>query len=188
MVSETVDPIDWSHPPPSWAVTPELHVFHGVNEDYKSQDFLHQPRLELPSTGMPDKRTTCAATRGITRTCLNSPDSFCDICGSFTIPSQRTNINTFVKQTYSAYFIKIEIKGRPGSLTRCISNVSRVYWYEPREHVMSCHSVYLWFGESKKIISHTFTFVQWKLHVITRKLIEKYDILLYHQQCVQCLI
>ena len=29
--SETVDPIDWSHPPLSWAVPPELHVLYGVN-------------------------------------------------------------------------------------------------------------------------------------------------------------
>ena len=26
MASETVDPIDWSHPPPLWAVPPERHV------------------------------------------------------------------------------------------------------------------------------------------------------------------
>ena len=26
MSSEMVDPIDWSHPPPSWAVPPELHI------------------------------------------------------------------------------------------------------------------------------------------------------------------
>ena len=32
MTSETVDPIDWSHPPPSWAVPPELLLLHGVNE------------------------------------------------------------------------------------------------------------------------------------------------------------
>ena len=31
MASETVDPIDWSHPPPSWAVLPERHVY-GINE------------------------------------------------------------------------------------------------------------------------------------------------------------
>ena len=30
MESETVDPIDWSHPPPSWAVPPERHV-HSIN-------------------------------------------------------------------------------------------------------------------------------------------------------------
>ena len=58
-----VDPIDWSHPPPSWAVQPELNVLHGVNAaSYKSQDLLHQPGLEHVSTGLPDQRSTCAAT------------------------------------------------------------------------------------------------------------------------------
>ena len=28
--SQTVDPIDWSHPPPSWAVLPE-HLVHRIN-------------------------------------------------------------------------------------------------------------------------------------------------------------
>ena len=31
MASKTVDPIDWSHPPPSWAVPPERHV-HSTNQ------------------------------------------------------------------------------------------------------------------------------------------------------------
>ena len=44
---------------------PELHVLHGVNAAYKSQDLLHQPGLEHVSTGTPDQRTTCAATQGI---------------------------------------------------------------------------------------------------------------------------
>ena len=35
MASETIDPIGWSHPPPSWAVPPELHILHGVNVAYK---------------------------------------------------------------------------------------------------------------------------------------------------------
>ena len=58
MASETVDPIDWSHPPPSWAVPHELHVLHGVNAR------LAAPGFEQASTGMPDQRTTCAATQG----------------------------------------------------------------------------------------------------------------------------
>ena len=37
------------------------------------------------------------------RKCLNSPDAFCYICGSFTVPSQRMNISDFVK-VYLAYF------------------------------------------------------------------------------------
>ena len=65
MAAETVDPIDWSHPPPSWAVPPELHVLLSVNAAYESQDLVHQPRLERASTAMPDQRTTCAATQGM---------------------------------------------------------------------------------------------------------------------------
>ena len=64
MASETVDPIDWS-PPTLMGSTPELHVLHSVNTANKSQDLLHQPGLEHASTGMPDQRTTCAATQGI---------------------------------------------------------------------------------------------------------------------------
>ena len=65
MAPETVYPIDWSHPPPSWAVPPELHVLHGVNAAYKSQDLVHQPGLEHASTGMLDQHTACAATHGM---------------------------------------------------------------------------------------------------------------------------
>ena len=31
MASETVDPFDWSHPPPSWTVPPERLV-HSINQ------------------------------------------------------------------------------------------------------------------------------------------------------------
>ena len=72
MASETVDPIDRLHPPSSWAVLPELHVLHGVNTAYKSQDLLQQPVLEHASTGMPDQRTACAATQGISLKSLES--------------------------------------------------------------------------------------------------------------------
>ena len=64
MMSEMVDPINWSHPPPSWTVTPGLHVLHSVNGGYKSQDFLQQPGLEHAPLGMPHQRTACAATQG----------------------------------------------------------------------------------------------------------------------------
>ena len=64
MASETVDLIDWSHPPPSWAVPHELQVLHGVNAAYKLQDLLQQPGLEQSSTSMPVRRTACVATQG----------------------------------------------------------------------------------------------------------------------------
>ena len=60
-------------PPPSWAAPPELYVLHGVNAAYKSQDLLHQPGLERASTGMPDQRTTCAATQGICTFSFSAP-------------------------------------------------------------------------------------------------------------------
>ena len=59
MASKAVDPIDWLHLPPSWAVPRELHVLHGVNEADKPQDMLQQPELERVSTGMPEKRSAC---------------------------------------------------------------------------------------------------------------------------------
>ena len=51
-------------PPTLMSSAPELHVLQGVNAACKSQDLLRQPGLERASTGMPDQRTTCAATQG----------------------------------------------------------------------------------------------------------------------------
>ncbi|GBN04250.1 hypothetical protein AVEN_269713-1 [Araneus ventricosus] len=54
---------------------------------------------------------------------LNNPDSFCYICGSFTIPSQRTNISTFVREAYFAYFnVKIGDQGIESSEVRSSLN------------------------------------------------------------------
>ena len=69
MASETVDPIDWSHPSTSWAVPPEIHVLHGVNAAYKLQNLLQQPGLEHAYAGMPDQRTACAATQRVLFAC-----------------------------------------------------------------------------------------------------------------------
>ena len=38
------------------------------------------------------------------RKCCNDPDIFCYICGYFTLPPQRRNINSFIKKIYPAYF------------------------------------------------------------------------------------
>ena len=53
--------------------TPELHVLHGVNAAYTSQDLLHQSGLEHASTGMPDQRTACAPLREWTRQLDSDP-------------------------------------------------------------------------------------------------------------------
>ena len=46
----------------------------------------------------------CSAAKNVTRRCHNSPDTFCYICGEFTLKSQRRNISGFVKKVYLAYF------------------------------------------------------------------------------------
>ena len=69
MALETVDPIDCS-----CTVPYELHVLHGVTgptnhkpkPENKKQNLLQQPEFEHASSGMPDQRTACEATRGIT--------------------------------------------------------------------------------------------------------------------------
>ena len=38
------------------------------------------------------------------RKCCNDPDIFCYICGCFTLPPQRRNINSFINKIYLAYF------------------------------------------------------------------------------------
>ena len=62
MASETVDALDWPLAPSIHrALPPELHVLHGVNAGYKSQDLLQQPGREHASVGMRGQRTACAA-------------------------------------------------------------------------------------------------------------------------------
>ena len=36
--------------------------------------------------------------------CLNNPNVFCYICGSYVIAKQRQDINSFVRNVYYAYF------------------------------------------------------------------------------------
>ena len=69
MASETVDPIDWSHTPPSCAVPPERHVLHDINAAYKSHDVQQQHA----STGVPDQRTAAYAIVLGFNIFLNSP-------------------------------------------------------------------------------------------------------------------
>lgn len=38
------------------------------------------------------------------RGCANSPDSFCYICGTYTVKKQQRNISDFVKKVHFVYF------------------------------------------------------------------------------------
>ena len=57
MASETVDPIDWSHPPPSWTVPPERHV-HSINK-------CNLSGTRTCNRSMRDNHLAYAATQGI---------------------------------------------------------------------------------------------------------------------------
>ena len=57
MASETVDPIDWSHPPPSWAVAPERLV-HSINQCKLSG-------IRTCNSSMRSNHLAYAATQGI---------------------------------------------------------------------------------------------------------------------------
>lgn len=92
------------------------------------------------------------------RKCLNSPDSFCYICGVFTIAKQRTNITRFVKQAYLAYFqLPLGQQDKPWVphtvCKPCVENLRQwtkgkrkhlsfgkpMVWREPRNHVDDCY-------------------------------------------------
>ena len=64
MSSETVDSIDWPLPPTLHrGVLRELHVLHGVNAGYKSQNLLQQLGREHAFLGMTGQCTACTVTR-----------------------------------------------------------------------------------------------------------------------------
>lgn len=92
------------------------------------------------------------------RNFLNSADSFCYICGSFTVPSQRTGISDFVKKAYFAYFhVKIGDQDKywaPHIVCKpCVENLRQwtkgkrnklafgipMIWREPKNHVNDCY-------------------------------------------------
>ena len=88
------------------------------------------------------------------RKCLNSPDPFCYICGSFAAPSQRKDISDFVKSAYLAYF-KVRLGDQDKSWAphqvwkTCLEHLRQwtkgtrdrlkfgipMIWREPKDHV-----------------------------------------------------
>ncbi|KAJ8716001.1 hypothetical protein PYW08_013286 [Mythimna loreyi] len=92
------------------------------------------------------------------RTCVNSPDSFCFICGSFTTSTQRRVISENVKMLYESYFgFTIGHQDKEWAPHRCcvtcIANLSNwmngkrssmpfavpMIWREPTSHDMDCY-------------------------------------------------
>ena len=95
MASETVDPIDWSHPPPYTGQYPLSSTYCTLQWGLgcKRQDVLHSVSRDRATFGMPDQRTACAATQGIRVLCRVQ-------CQSTVFLKHRTNwddVSTAVK-------------------------------------------------------------------------------------------
>ena len=92
------------------------------------------------------------------RRCVNSPDSFCYTCGSYTPQKQRRNITQFYKNAYKAYFGMplgdLDKKWAPHYVcSSCTENIRQwVYgkrkslafgipmvWREPKDHITDCY-------------------------------------------------
>lgn len=79
--------------------------------------------------------------------CLNSPDSVCYVCASFTEPSQRMNISEFEKRASLAYF-KIKIGDQDKSLAphnvckSCVENLHQ--WTKGRRKQLSFGIPMVW--------------------------------------------
>lgn len=90
--------------------------------------------------------------------CVNSPDSFCYICGCYTLVRQRRNITSFVRRAYQSYFevplgdqdkkwaphivchnceemLRDWTKGKRKGLPFGVPMV----WREPRDHISDCY-------------------------------------------------
>jgi len=66
------------------------------------------------------------------RKCLSSPDSYCFVCGSFTIPNQRANISAFVTQAYLACF-KVKLGDKPWASQKvCKQHVENLQMWTKR--------------------------------------------------------
>lgn len=123
------------------------------------------------------------------RGCANSPDSFCYICGTYTVKKQQRNISDFVKKVYFAYFgIKLGDQEKSWAPHKVCSvclknwdNGSKVR----RNHFVS---LYPWFGENLRTIVMTATFVLAVFKVLIWKIKRRYLILTSLQLFVQHLM
>lgn len=105
----------------------------------------------------------------VSRKCLNSPNAFCYICGSYTLPDQRKNISAFVKKVYLAYFqVSIGDQDKswaPNQVCKTCVEKLRLWskgkrhlafgipmiWREPKNHIDDCYfCVTKTMGYSKK--------------------------------------
>ena len=94
--------------------------------------------------------------------CINSPNSFCYICGEFTVADDRRSITTNIKKLYQAYFgIKLDdqdISFAPHIVCKSC-RVHQSYECGTIKNSRAFLLVFRWYIGSKKIISMTVIFV-----------------------------
>lgn len=92
------------------------------------------------------------------RTCLHHPDSFCYVCGNFTLPKQSKKITDLIKKLYHMYFImplgdQDKYWAPHIVCNTCQTNLSQwskgkrksvgfgipMVWREPQNHVNDCY-------------------------------------------------
>ena len=92
------------------------------------------------------------------RKCCNDSDIFCNICGCFTLPPQRRNINSFIKKICLTYFgVPLDDQDKSWApyqvCTTCVETLRSwsqgknaklkfgvsMVWREPKNHVDDCY-------------------------------------------------
>ena len=84
--------------------------------------------------------------------CKNKPDSFCYVCGCYTLLFQRRNITSFVKRAYKAYFqIPLGGKDKKWSSHIVYHNCEESFAIGQKGNKRDCHQEFLWFGGNPDI-------------------------------------
>ena len=85
--------------------------------------------------------------------CKNKPDSFCYVCGCYTLPHQRRNITLFVKHTYKAYFqILLGDQDKKWSSHIVCHNCEECFAVGHKENERDCLLEFPWFGGNPEIM------------------------------------
>ena len=94
-----------------------------------------------------------------TRKCKNKADSFCYICGIYTLTRQRRNLSWFVKRPYKSYFQVPLDQEKNGLPTLCAITGKKCFGTGQKESERAYLLVYLGCGVNRKSISLTAVFV-----------------------------
>jgi hypothetical protein len=116
------------------------------------------------------------------RQCLQSPQKFCYICGSYVFDNQVRQINSFVKKLYFSYF-QLKVGDQDKSFAPHIACKTCVeglrYWYEGKRKAMPFAIPMQW-REQKNHYGDCY-FVWSTFPVIIRKTKKEWNIQIFYQ-------